>query len=114
MSALFNFSSFVVVLLLTICTCTYVKGKGGHGRQTWPPLPVTAYALGPLQPRLTPTHCPACSAEAAERAHGVSGSDYLVAAVVSRQRPRAQGATCGFSHGCCLAGSALCAIRGWC
>jgi hypothetical protein len=30
MSALFNFSSFVVVLLLTICTCTYVKGKGKH------------------------------------------------------------------------------------
>lgn len=27
MSALFSFSSFLVVLLLTICTCTYVKGK---------------------------------------------------------------------------------------
>ncbi|EFN59023.1 hypothetical protein CHLNCDRAFT_19165 [Chlorella variabilis] len=30
MSALFNFSSFVVVLLLTICTCTYVKGKAPY------------------------------------------------------------------------------------
>ena len=30
MSALFNFSSFVVVLLLTICTCTFVKGKGAR------------------------------------------------------------------------------------
>lgn len=28
MSALFNFSSFTVVILLTICTCAYVKGKG--------------------------------------------------------------------------------------
>lgn len=28
MSALFSFSSFLVVILLTICTCTYVKGKG--------------------------------------------------------------------------------------
>lgn len=27
MSALFNFSSFVVVILFTICTCTYIKGK---------------------------------------------------------------------------------------
>lgn len=27
MSALFNFSSFTVVILLTICTCAYVKGK---------------------------------------------------------------------------------------
>ena len=36
MSALFNFSSFVVVILLTICTCTFVKSKGApavtHGR----------------------------------------------------------------------------------
>jgi len=28
MSALFNFNSLVVVVLLTICTCTYIKGKG--------------------------------------------------------------------------------------
>ena len=28
MSALFDFRSFVCVLLLTICTCTYVKIKG--------------------------------------------------------------------------------------
>lgn len=56
MSALFNFSSFVVVLLLTICTCTYVKGKGGTHR-THPYLSFSAPALTAPPP--------ACSLDAA-------------------------------------------------
>ncbi|EIE26767.1 hypothetical protein WJX75_006855 [Coccomyxa subellipsoidea] len=27
MSALFDFKAFLTVVLLTICTCTYIKGK---------------------------------------------------------------------------------------
>jgi hypothetical protein len=32
MSALFDFRSFVCVLLLTICTCTFIKLKGARRR----------------------------------------------------------------------------------
>lgn len=50
MSALFNFGSFVVVLLLTICTCTFVKGKGA--RRRWSPTAAWR-PPAPLGPRLT-------------------------------------------------------------
>lgn len=46
MSALFNFSSFSVVVLLTICTCTYVKGKG-RGVPTGRVASLLWAALGP-------------------------------------------------------------------
>ena len=48
MSALFNFSSFVVVILLAICTCAYVKGKGGP-------------RFCPVGSRVRPLSCPAYS-----------------------------------------------------
>lgn len=51
MSALFSFSSFLVVLLLTICTCTYVKGKGARA---------AAAPLGLHLPLLHSLLTPAC------------------------------------------------------
>lgn len=57
MSALFNFSSFVVVLLLTICTCAFVKGKGARRPSAAGRLGVPAPATA-LLPHCTQSHAP--------------------------------------------------------
>lgn len=100
MSALFSFSSFLVVLLLTICTCTYVKGKGARAAAAplglHPPLlhslltPACSWDPHLLQPR-------ACSTSAPGERKGLMAAAAVGGAAASGERaywPFACFATC--------------------